>query len=413
MLGFLSAIIFLLPLYLIRFTVLGIPTTGLELLIYAATLWLIVSQPVLVSAQRFLPIIRRYSWPIGLILAGSIVNVVIAPDLRAALGLFKAYILDPLLVFSIIAVSQNLPEQLYKADVYKAAFIALGVSLALSGLFIPSAYTVDGRALGVFVLDATASPNFLALLLAPLAAFSLSLACFEKNKAVRVWGGLGFLVMLAGLWATDSRGGLLAVAVTAIFIVASYLYQTMKKQYRVAFRLMGFVVATGLIAAVGWLVRPNFTASASDRTTTSSNIRYEIWRTTIVDMVPRYGLLGVGLGNYQQTFEELTAHRVNFPEFITPWAVTPHNVFLTWWMNLGLLGLVGFIWIIWLHFRNIRLAAVPVRPFAIALGFAMLALLLHGFVDAAYWKNDLAVLFWLLIGFGQVSQASQEEDVTA
>jgi hypothetical protein len=413
MLGFIAAIIFLLPLYLLRFSFFGIPSTGLEVLIYAAVVWLVVSQSVALTLQRLNPIIRRYGWPILLILAGSLIGVLVAPDMRLALGLFKAYILDPILLFGAITLSQYLPEQPAKADVYKAAFIALGVSLALSALLIPSSYTGDGRALGVFVLDASASPNFLALLLSPLATFSLAIAYFDKNKATRLWGILGFAIMAAGLWATASRGGLLAVGSTVVLMSFFAFLKTREKQQQRNLIGVGIgVVVVGLLA-VGWLARPDFSGSASVRATTSNNIRYEIWRTTLVDMVPSYGLQGVGLGGYQSVFTRLTAHRVNFPQFISPWAVTPHNIFLTWWMNIGILGLIGFIWIIVLHYDNVRKVSRGMQPFAFALGFGMLALLLHGIVDAAYWKNDLSVLFWLFVSLSHVSRKMEEEDVSA
>ena len=45
----------------------------------------------------------------------------------------------------------------------------------------------------------------------------------------------------------------------------------------------------------------------------------------------------------------------------------------------------------------------------VALGAAMVTILLHGFVDTPYWKNDLAFSFWFLIGLGVALFFSAED----
>jgi len=43
---------------------------------------------------------------------------------------------------------------------------------------------------------------------------------------------------------------------------------------------------------------------------------------------------------------------------------------------------------------------LPSRALLLGLGGAMVVLLVHGLVDTPYFKNDLSVLFWLIIGLG-------------
>jgi O-antigen ligase len=408
-----AAIIFILPAYLVRFTVAGIPTTLLEVLIYLAAVVLLTSQPLLLTSQRLKALVLRYRWPLLLILIGSIIGLIVAPDLRDSLGLFKAYILDPILFFGVVGVGLNFTEEQRSIDSLMAAMVALGISLALSGLLITSVYTPDGRALGVFVLDPTASPNFLALLLAPLAAFAAALVLFGSNRAVQLWGILGYVMMTAGLIATGSRGGMLAAGLATALSIGLFILRRVKKNLRPVLRAVTAFALLVVVIAAGWFARPNFGAGANQRTTSSNNIRYEIWRTTVVDILPKTALLGVGLGNYQRYFTDATQHRVNFPEYIAPWARTPHNFFLTIWTNLGLAGIVGFIWLIVLFYDNLRRSKHRYQPFIYGLGFAMLAMLLHGMVDAVYWKNDLAVLFWLLIALSHVMQREDDDDKTA
>jgi len=41
----------------------------------------------------------------------------------------------------------------------------------------------------------------------------------------------------------------------------------------------------------------------------------------------------------------------------------------------------------------------------------MICLLIHGFFDVPYFKNDLSVFFWLLIGLLVVSKNFKEEQI--
>jgi O-antigen ligase len=83
----------------------------------------------------------------------------------------------------------------------------------------------------------------------------------------------------------------------------------------------------------------------------------------------------------------------------------PHSIVLNFWSELGLLGVIGFFWIIVMFFifgiRAYRIARRAQDPFAYAiLGLmtALLATIVHGLVDVPYFKNDLAVLFWIMMG---------------
>jgi hypothetical protein len=75
----------------------------------------------------------------------------------------------------------------------------------------------------------------------------------------------------------------------------------------------------------------------------------------------------------------------------------PHNILLNLWSEVGLLGIIAFSWILvrWIRFS----AADHPRPWG-TLDVAIpviAALIVHGFVDVPYFKNDLAVAFWLFV----------------
>ncbi len=392
MLWLLALTIVLLPSYLIRFSVLGIPSTILEILIYFSVVWLLVSQPFEKTKERLQPTLRKYGLPIVLFTLSALVSALIAPDKRAAFGLLKAYVIDPVLFFLVIAATKSNR----KIEMVIAALIGSGLLVALSAFLLPE--TPEGRALGIYHLDPTASPNFLALFLAPLASLSL-ITTLRTQSYYRIFSLVSFLAMLVALILSGSRGGLFAVGIGVGIIVFNTLMGSVKHQWRGVVR--GTAIGLIFLALVAGVVvaKPDLTAKPSHRVATSNNLRYEIWRTTVVDILPDHPLEGVGLGNYQDYFREKTKYRVNFPEFISPWALTPHNIFLTIWTNLGLVGLIAFIWLLVLFFRN-------QSSIQLALSVTAITLLVHGLVDASYWKNDLAVLFWIILAIS-VSATSE------
>ena len=131
-------------------------------------------------------------------------------------------------------------------------------------------------------------------------------------------------------------------------------------------------------------------------------------------------LIGAGLANFQTAIKPYHTEGIFIKDFSDPdfqrklvfnepyrtahWQpleiyLYPHNLVLNFWSEIGLAGLLLFIWIIgkyfWLGARNWKTQ----ENRYIVIGFigAMVAIIAHGLVDAPYFKNDLAVIFWLLI----------------
>ena len=72
----------------------------------------------------------------------------------------------------------------------------------------------------------------------------------------------------------------------------------------------------------------------------------------------------------------------------------PHNLILNFWSELGLLGMLLFVWMI----GKMMFLSIKQNGF-IALGLlgAIIVIAVHGLVDVPYFKNDLAVLFWIFV----------------
>lgn len=374
-----------LPTYLIRFDILGVPTTVLEVVIY-----LIFFYGLSNLAYSQMLNVRRQIWlPIGVLLLAAVVSLLVSPDKIVALGQVKALIIDPLLVFWLVTV--YLEPKDFRWIIY---------GLGLSGLFV-SGYTiwqrmignltVDGRVIGIFGY----SPNYVALFLTPIMVmlFAYAVLIYKKNKLLSALAGIVFIINALGLYFTGSRSGILAVlSGVAVFTI---LYFWPKIKQKIALKITLAVVILLVIIGSWFVFRPDFSAT-SGRVTTSNNLRWQIWQTSL-ELIGHHPLWGVGIGNYQNAFANLTEGRGNFKEYITPEALTPHNIFLMFYLSFGFLGLAAFIWLLILFYQ--RGAKYFKTDLAKILLAGMAALLLQGLIDAAYFKNDLSLIFWLIFGF--------------
>ncbi len=377
-----------LPAYLIRFSVFGIPTTVLEILIYIVFIvGLVNSAP---KGKKAAKIPRVWWWPVGLLLAAAIISVIVSPDKRTALGEFKAFFIDPILVFWLAA------SYLKRDDINWLIGGLTGSSLIVSAHAIyqkiVGQVTADGRVVGIFGY----SPNYLALFLAPIAvlltAYCLQFAAQKKYRWFVV-SCLPLAVSLIALYLSGSRGGLLALGGGIVFYLIVKFWPKIKLKLWLKIGL-GIIIAASIITA-GWIFRPDFSlrGDVPSRVISSNNVRFQIWQAS-VELGTKHPVLGVGLGNFQNAFADLTIKRINFDNYIIPWALSPHNLFLMFWLTTGALGLIASIWLIaysiWRGLKNLN-------PQSIIFLAGLSVIILQGLVDTPYFKNDLSVLFWLII----------------
>jgi O-antigen ligase len=123
--------------------------------------------------------------------------------------------------------------------------------------------------------------------------------------------------------------------------------------------------------------------------------RIIIWEVSL-HLLREHPWLGIGPGNFQQSY--LNA-QLFFPPYLE-WAVPhPHQLYLAFWLESGLLGLIGFLFII--HYTLMRLWRASKEKTSGMLPMLLLslltALLLQGFFDTPYFSLPLAYLFWCIL----------------
>lgn len=369
------------PTYLVRFDVGPVPTTLLEcfLLITLAT-FVIRYRSRLLTWTKHKPKFTLASISLILIAISSIIAVIIAPDHISALGIWKAYYLEPFL-FGITVYS------LFDRADYQKAFIALCASGIIVALFaivqvtfhigIPDAWITENRATSFFPY-----PNAVGLLLAPMVSTMIVFASTSPDPSLLKRGG-------------RNRNGILVVA--ALFLVTIGLAKT--EAALVAIPAALFIVAmmtplitkkTKILSTIGvtaaFLFVFTFLPTITSKLTlndTSGLVRRTQWSETL-HMLADNAYLGAGLNGYPKAL--IPYHNPTLYEIFQ----YPHNIFLNVWSELGLIGLIGLIGLMSfsLHFawQNKK------DPWVLACFAALLTMFIHGLVDVPFFKNDLAIM---------------------
>lgn len=279
-------------------------------------------------------------------------------------------------------------------DLALASFLtgAALVSLIAIGQFITGSHLVVAEG-ARRVTSVYRHPNNLALYLdraLPLALALLLLAPHPRRERVLV--GTSALLGVA-LLLTASRGAFaaLAVALLLLALVAS------NRAVRVA--LLGILVAGALLALV--VARRRLDALLGGGG--SVELRWLIWGST-VQMLRDHPAFGVGLDQFLYQYAPRYVNPAAWSERFT---AHPHDLFLDFWVRLGIMGLA---WVGWLLlalgarlWRAWRHECTPEhRRLALALAAAFVAATVHGLIDNFYFLIDLATSWWFLLALTRI-----------
>ena len=367
----------LLPTYLLRFSIGPVPGTLLEVcILLAVAVWLVRHHNWRLDLRR----IDRWTHVGLLVLAAASFGVVVAPDTIGAFGIWKAYFVEPFLVFVMM-------RSLFKQGDWYKALIALAVSsIAVSafalfqfatGLAIPVPWDIERRVTSLFDY-----PNAVGLFVAPMVTVSLLLSV-QKQQPARWFWITSAVFGCAAIVVAQTEAAL--VAVPAALIVTLLLSRaTVKKKRALAF--------LGIALLLTALVVP-FSRSKILLQDYSGGVRLAQWTETL-QMLAHNPAFGAGLNAYPQTLEAY--HDGTLYEIFQ----YPHNIILNIWSELGLLGLLALLSLGWLAIAELRtldrlqhhVTALKQAAFA-----ALLTMTIHGLVDVPYFKNDLAVMTWIFI----------------
>jgi len=445
-----NLLVFLLPTYLFRFKIAGLSTNFFEICFLFIFIWWVIEKRYkkreglkdnfMLTFRQFINQNRLLSYGISLLLMGISLSTVFSPNQLTSLGIVKSWFIIPIaLVWMII---NTFPENLkLKTQNSKFTFsrqdfessvkvprrdvggssiasssipnffyhpVSLLKSLAFSGLivtFISLGYlfnnnlTYDGRLKAFFE-----HPNHLAMYLAPclliIVGHLLSRIESQKNK---IFWFVSLFIISIPLYFTYSYGAWMGIVIGGVTLLWGYRRIKTRPESRKAISRKALMILMVFIVIFAFVIltqanSPKF-QNIFITQRSSLHSRLMIWRSASYILKNNW-LLGIGPGMFQK-------HYLNYQKYFSPyleWAVPqPHNIFLAFWLQTGIIGFTGFILILIRFFRAGLKAIHKISKnkkealTALILMAIMIYTLIHGLVDTLYWKNDLAVTFWVVI----------------
>jgi len=381
-------VIFCMPLYLIKVTILSMPTNIFELLAIFLIMIAVFQQKKLsaIDETSKLPTILTLSSI--LILIGVFVSTILNDSYLGGFGILKSWFILPMFFSYLLFIqikSKILLERIYLSLYVSTFFVGL-LAIIYKILNIT---TYDNR-LSAFY----SSPNYLAMYLASGIFFGiyLFLKSYSINKKSKqtFFYFLSLLITLSSLYYTYSYGAWIA------FLASMFLTLTIIKTNKKIILIGGTTLIVSALILFALQINTEKFLSIQDLSSRSSLAsRQTIWQVSKV-LIEKNAFFGIGPGNFQKSYLEM---QHNFPPYLE-WAVPqPHNIFIAFWLQAGLLGLIGFLLLLfviistfWSIFKDKKKTALA----APLLGFFIYTIL-HGLIDTTYWKNDLSFLFWLCV----------------
>lgn len=329
---------------------------------------------------------------LGLVVLGALSLITVAdPSHRhESVRELRTVIVEPVIFLGLARLVWRDP----RARVWAAAcVVAAGSVVAL--------YAVGQALAGIGVhadglTRATATyphPNNLSLYLERTALLSAGLLIARWRP--RLVAAL-VVIQCAGIAATFSRGGLVALFVGAVALI------WWLRSGRLLRLLAAVTASVAFVALVLFRTRLFDLGGSGDEPT-----RFAIWRAAI-HMTKDHPITGIGLDQFLYLYGRRYIEPGAWSERYTS---HPHNLILDVWLSLGVVGLAVAAWIaagvareVWRVRRFVPVDAVAAGAFA-----ALIGGLAHGMFDNGFFLPDLAVLTWACVAFLVTARRPREQ----
>jgi len=378
-----------LPSFLLRFKIAGIPMTFLEVMILL--LFLICLFHKKIDFKKIYH--NKFFWPLVVILGFATLSVFTAYGHIEAAGAWKAYFIEPVLFWAILVSNMRSRKALdglfwaMGASVFYLSIIAL--IQKFTGWGVPQAFMSPSGGVDrvVAILN---YPNALGLYIGPLLILLTGwLVSGSKNSWVLV---LKLLIIVLGFVTIILAKSEAAIgAVLIVWLIMGFCFK------KTRYFAIGFAIIGALILVFYSGLR-EFVLTKIFLNDYSGGIRKIIWHESWKMLKYRW-LFGAGLSGYQHYIYPY--HLNTFETF--PY---PHQILFNFWSELGLGGLIAFAWLFLRYFwMNIRaISRNPgTRIMALTLIGVGIEIIIHGLVDVPYFKNDLSVLFWIIVAVASIN----------
>jgi putative inorganic carbon (HCO3(-)) transporter len=375
-----------LPLYVVRFHVGPLPSTLLEVLIgITVVLWAAGRY----QTREWHPARTPLEIPMAIFLIAGLIGIAVSPDHVGALGIYRAYFIEPAVLFYVAIDLLRKPDDF---RIVLAGFAAGTTVFAIANLGAWVIALSTTRLVDIDLGNAPkflyTSPNSVAMFLEPAVTLAAGFALYSSNRRDRIVALVCLPFLLASLVATLSRAGFFTVAVLVLVALITI------RRRRLKLGLLAAVVVGGIallqVPAIARRMAHQFDPNYPNNTFEG---RLQIWSDTL-RMLRDHPIFGAGLRGYAIVMRPYVTTPKGLPELYA------HDIFLSMWVEIGLLGLAAFVvllgillWRGWASFSN---AGGFPRALLWGTSAAFVAITAHGLFDTPYYGNDLSVEFWML-----------------
>lgn len=414
----------LLPSYLLRFHLGPLPSTALEIIVLTLGGTFFVQnifsrekrKNILSDFTALLPDHPLFFLGTALFVLGATISIFTSVDRVKALGEWRAFYIEPIFLFCIIATYiKSIQSEKRKEVIQKYILLPLllsGVITAgfaiyqhFTGFFVPFAFWQNRNTYRV--TGWYGFPNAVGLFLAPL--IPLSLYVLKQNYELRmkykekfvthnflsVVPLLSLLTIPFALVFAKGSGPIIGAAAGIGVILLLY------KKTRWAAIFIGMLG----IASLFFIPKTNPLKQELLFQDRSAQIRLFMWQDT-KNFLKDHPFAGAGLASYE---ERMVPYHSKVNGESVEIFHHPHNIFLTMWVNTGIIGLLGFLLILigfyitgmryilqYAQAEKLHKSKTSTTILPTFLISAMTVIVVMGFVDSPYIKNDLAIVFWML-----------------
>lgn len=380
--------LFFLQSFLIRFKIFTYPTNLQEILILLQAVLYFASIFKTQKLKEFFKDFKKYRILNSFILL-TLISILLVPifDYLTFIRHLKFLFFGGALAFIFLQTFEG-ETRLQGLKVAGYGAVAFGLFSALFNL-LGFNITHDYRLLGP--LD---SAVYLSYFLTPF--FILFSIEYLKNRKK---SDLIFAItLLLFILLTRSMGSLLA----SFLVLAIYFWKKYKFSARQNKKIFWTIISVGIVIFATIFISkilPTFTTNYS-----SLDERGEIWKTSFALLRdPGNLFFGLGYGQFQyhylQSAEEILG-RLPLDFYV----LQPHNIFLLFIFQFGILGLLLIVLIITKTLKRLD-------NLGNTAAFMLLYFLIHGLIDTPIFKNDLLFLFILLAETSLIlNQAKQHKD---
>ncbi|MEA3322777.1 MAG: O-antigen ligase family protein [Patescibacteria group bacterium] len=373
----LFATILSIPLYFIRIPLF---TTSLSIL----TCFLITLSIILLIAhhKRISTIFKKEKtlWYFALFFVLSFVPILILHPSLHGLGVFVEWLFIPAFTGFLIFVhtTQHTTARTWiNAGILTILFFVSCISLLY---LFHNTTTFDGRLQAYFL-----SPNHLAMFIAPLIFFVVAYLITTQTLFIKIISFLTLLLASTTLFFTYSFSTLFALLFSGLLITVILIKQ----------KILLFLTITLIITSLFFVGYQKIIHSNTDWQRNSFTSRLMIWDSALLHIQNNIALSS-GIDNFQQDYLSTQRYFEPYLEWSAP---TPHNLLLTLWISGGFFSVLFFCLLCarWLYL-SIRTYYKTKNTVILLYIAALLTILLSSILDTPYWKNDLSIIFWIIIG---------------